>query len=275
MYFSSMEKEWCFMLFMIFITSQVFAICDLNVTLLNQEPYPAIPGENLKVVFQVDNSGQDCNDVKVSLIENYPFTLDPSSKSSYLVTPNNYVKDYNNVFMAPFTVRIDKDAIDGNATLEIQYGVAVKKFNIQVDDIRSDFEVFVENYNVLTNQITFEILNIAGNSADAITLEIPEQDGVQIMGSNKQNIGGLSSNDDTTADFKLTTDNKKLLLNIYYSDSTNTRRIVEKEVEFKKNNFIVQPEKKFSFVSLILPLVVIGIIVLIIIKRRKKNHKKI
>lgn len=27
--------------------------CNINVKLLNQDPYPVIPGENVKVVFQV------------------------------------------------------------------------------------------------------------------------------------------------------------------------------------------------------------------------------
>ena len=41
--------------FILFSISGVFAgVCDLDVSLINQDPYPAIQGDYVKLVFQVD-----------------------------------------------------------------------------------------------------------------------------------------------------------------------------------------------------------------------------
>ncbi len=57
--------------FMISIsTAQEF--CELNTTLLNQDPYPAVPGNYVKLVFQVkgvDNS--ECNDIIFELLDGH------------------------------------------------------------------------------------------------------------------------------------------------------------------------------------------------------------
>ena len=198
-------------LFIVVISTQVLAVCNIDISMLNQDPYPAVPGENVKLVFQITTSGTDCSGtIPVSFIEKYPFTLDPSSEKIYNIPTNIYARDYSSNSLAPFTIRVDKEALDGETPLEIQYGNAIKKFSVNIDDVRADFEVFVEDYDPITDQITFEIQNIAGSDANAVTVEIPEQDGLTIVGPNKQNIGSLSSNDDTTSDFKLKTNNDKI-----------------------------------------------------------------
>lgn len=262
--------------FLILFSSNVFAICNVDISMLNQDPYPAIPGENVKIVFQIITSGADCSGtIPMQFIEKYPFTLDFSSEKSYNIPTNIYARDYSSSTLAPFTVRVDKDALDGETPLEIQYGSAIKKFFLNVGDVRSDFELFVENYNYLNNEFTFEIQNIAGNDASGITVEIPIQDGVKIIGTNMKNIGSLSRNEDTNFDFNLVTDNDNnaILVKIHYSDSTNTRRIVEKKIDFNSDNFEQTPESKYSF-KVIIPLVlVIGLILYFILKKYKK-HKK-
>ena len=242
--------------------------------MLNQDPYPAIPGENVKVVFQIITSGADCSGtIPIQFIEKYPFTLDFSSEKSYNIPTNIYARDYSSSTLAPFTIRVDKDALNGETPLEIQYGNAIKKFLLNVDDVRSDFELFVENYDYLNNELTFEIQNIAGNDASGITIEIPVQNGVKIIGANMKNIGSLSRNEDTTFDFNLVTANNIVFVKIHYSDSTNTRRVVEKGVSFDSENFLQASESKYSFKTIILSFLVAGLVLFFILKSHKK-HKK-
>ena len=41
-------------LFLISLTLVSAIACDLKVSMINQDPYPAIPGEYVKIVFQVE-----------------------------------------------------------------------------------------------------------------------------------------------------------------------------------------------------------------------------
>ena len=69
--------------------------CNLDISLLNQEPYPAVPGETVKIVFQVNGiSSNECGDISLGIVENYPFTLDPSSQASYTIKSGTFTKDY-------------------------------------------------------------------------------------------------------------------------------------------------------------------------------------
>ncbi len=268
-----MRGEIIFVLTM-FLVSNAFALCNLNISMMNQEPYPAVPGDIVKIVFQADAAGSnDCGGIVLELIEKYPFTIDPSSKKSYTFPSNIYARDYSNVLMAPFTIRVDKEALDSESPIEIKYGNIIKTFYINVDDVRSKFEVFVADYDIVSKQIVFEIQNIGKSDSNAVTIEIPSQDGVDIYGANKQNIGSLSSNDDTRSDFKIYTQNNIIKMNIYYSDSTNTRRVYEENIDFNIDNFYHPDENKFSFSSLIIPLILVSITVIFFVRRRSKYKK--
>ncbi|MEK6850524.1 MAG: hypothetical protein AABX85_03040 [Nanoarchaeota archaeon] len=51
--------------------------CSPTVTLLNQDPYPVIPGEYVKLVFQIEGlANSECGKVYFELIEDYPMKFD-------------------------------------------------------------------------------------------------------------------------------------------------------------------------------------------------------
>lgn len=255
--------------------------CNLDISLLNQEPYPAIPGETVKVVFQVDGiSSQDCGDISLGIVESFPFSLDPSSESSYTIKSGTFTKDYQSYFMAPFTLKVNEDANNGLTKLEVKYqtinsastSYILKTFNLEVKNVKADFDIFVRDYNSLTNQIIFEILNIADSDIKAVMVEVPTQDGLEILGANKQNIGDLYSKEDATANLKLRTENDYIDLIIHYSDLTNSRRSIEKRVEFHKENFSSSDVKEGNnnFWVILIILIIVGFI----FYRYRKNKKK-
>ena len=44
--------------------------CSLDVKMVNQDPYPAIPGDYVKIVFQVEGiSNSDCGEIEFELAE--------------------------------------------------------------------------------------------------------------------------------------------------------------------------------------------------------------
>ena len=47
--------------------------------MLNQDPYPAVPGEYVNVVFQIEGvENSKCDEVYFDLIADYPIRLDPN-----------------------------------------------------------------------------------------------------------------------------------------------------------------------------------------------------
>jgi len=219
--------------------------CGLGVKLINQDPYPAVPGDYVKLVFQVDGllSSTNCNDITFNLLSDYPIALDPGANGTRVFKKIEYIKDYKTSILVPYKVRINKDALDGKTPIEIKVqsrGDAPfsKTFNISVNDVRAKFDVYIKNYDYSTNQMTLEVLNIGDSKIEAVTVQIPKQNTIQIKGSAKVIIGDLDSNEYTSADFEAAfPHNENFKVNISYSDSINVRRSVEKTVTFDSTYF--------------------------------------
>lgn len=277
-----MKRGLLFILSLILFMNFIFAnTCNLDISLLNQDPYPAIPGETVKVVFQINGiSSSDCGNIYLDVLEDFPFTLDQSSETSYTIKSGTFTKDYQSYFMAPFTLKINKEANERLNNLKLRYqtkassssSFIVKDFDIDVKDVRADFDVFVRDYNFQTNQIVFEVLNIANSDIKAVMIEIPSKEGLNIIGANKQNIGDLYSKEDTVANLNLKTSNDYIDLIIHYSDLTDTRRSVEKRVEFNKENFIVEVEENNNSLWITI-IILLGVGILFYRHHKKKKEK--
>jgi hypothetical protein len=217
-------------------------ICDLDVILLNQDPYPAIPGESVKVVFQINGmNNPNCGDVRVTLKEAFPFTLDGAYKPTIYAESGTYVKDFESFLLAPYKLNIDADALDGANNIDLDIysssGILTYSFDIELTDTRTDFEVSVKNYDKATKTLTFEILNSGEHDVEALTIDIPKQDTLAIKGSSRNIIGSLDSNDDTTFSFEAVPSNGEIKLIITYTDEIDERRTIEKTIMFDKDYF--------------------------------------
>ncbi|MEK6917575.1 MAG: hypothetical protein AABW51_01370 [Nanoarchaeota archaeon] len=184
------------------------ATCTINTVLVNQDPYPAMPGDYVKVIFQVSGiSGSECSSVKFWFDDFFPFSLDPGSEREVTMKSGTYAKDYKDFFLIPYKLRVDKAALDGENEITVKYtvggneAVIEKKFNITVEDSRSDFEVNIKDYSLATKKLTLDILNIGPKNVEALTLELPKQDNANVYGTNKIIIGNLDANQDDIATF--------------------------------------------------------------------------
>jgi len=260
------------------------SICVLDATLINQDPYPAIPGEYVKVVFQLDGLGNaNCGDVSLTLKEEFPFSLDPGEETTLDVRSGTYSRDFASFFLAPFEVRVDEDALEGENPLEITYSYSfgaekvnlIKKFNITIEDTRVDFEIAVKDYEPITNIIKFEILNIGESDIEALTIEVPKQDNIQIKGSNRNIVGDLDSNDDTTFEFEAVPTTGDINLIIYYTDQSNARRMLEKSVSYDESYYEDRVRDKVGrSISFYLLITLVVVIVIIWFIRRRNRHKR-
>jgi len=256
--------------------------CAPNITLLNQDPYPAVPGDYVKLVFQIkDISGADCNDMTFKLVEKYPLIFDPLESGIRTFSKVDYLKDYDSNVLVPIKVRIDENALDGTNPIEVSlqnkgFFTISKTFDIEVEDTHTSFEIFVENYNPTTGAFTLQILNTGDSNIEALTVEIPKQDDIIVKGANRVIVGDLDSNEYTTADFEAKPQSDNFKVNLIYSDNINIRRTALVDVLFDSEYF----QNKFSdqtttsVWTYIIWLIIIFVVVWIIFKFVKKRKSK-
>jgi len=259
------------------------AVCNLDVSLINQDPYPAIPGDYVKVVFQINGiSNPECGQVKFELLEKYPIKLDPNQSVEYIINSGVYKSDYNSFLLAPYKIRVDENALQGDNPIEVQYkyssnaGYETKQFNLHVEDSRADFEIYVKNYDTATQEITFEILNIADSDIEALTIEIPKQNNIEVKGSKINIVGDLDSNEYTTADFEAIPKAGEINLKVSYTDSTGERRTMEKVVYFEPEYFQGRASEQTGtsiWTKLIILILVIGAVYYYHRRKKKKREE--
>ena len=262
------------------------AVCDVSVKLLNQDPYPAVPGEYVKVVFQVDGTeNSDCGKVFFDIIPSYPFSLE--ANSSKVVESSTYILGYPSFWLAGYKLRVDKDALDGENNITVKYSTmsnpnsyTFEDFNINVEEARTDFDVILQDYSSITNTITFAIVNIGKKNAEALTLELPGQANIKALASSKVVIGSLNANDDTTATIKaMPLGEGEVNVRLSYNDANGVRREIDKKVFFTQaliNKDNAQATPKGNYYYLFWAIVVIAIAYFgygYYQKRKAKNNK--
>lgn len=268
----------------IFLLNLVSASCTLDASLVNQDPYPAVPNEYVKLVFQVTGlQDPDCKNVYFELVPSYPLILDPDSSTKVKIKGDTYLKDYSSHLQVPYKVRIDENALNGDAQIEVKFSSTTnpdfyisKQFDISIEDVRADFEIYVKNYDIATNTIEFEILNIGENDISALTVEIPSQENIDVRGANRNIVGDLDSNDYTTADFEAIAQNGEITLNLYYTDLIGVRREAQEIVSFEKAPFEKQASNQTSssIGTYIIILLIIAGIVYYFYRRHKKKKQQ-
>lgn len=254
-------------------------LCEVDISILNQDPFPAVPGDIVEVVFVLDDiDSPECGIINFEILNEYPFTVMPYDETEYMIQSGTYTSDYSSHKTIPIDVKVSANALDGANPLEIRYktsnqaAFASKKFDIEVQEVKVDFEVFVSDYNYATKNLKFEILNIGKSDVEAVTVEVLNQDGVVVYGSNRENIGDLSSNEDTSSEFKADILSEKIKIRISYSDTIQERRIVEKEVVFDSQLFeSTKAGSSIAYWQWILGIVIIVAIIYFYYNKKKKK----
>jgi hypothetical protein len=236
--------------------------CDLEVSLINQEPYPAAPGSYVKLVFQVAGvENPTCNGANIKFVPIYPFSLDSNQESLKVLTSGStFISNYNNNWMVAYNVRVDKDAIEGESNVVIYYSdgnqdpTIKKEFIIDIEDTRTSFDAVIQD--VSESEVSIAIANVGKYDANSVIVRIPEQDDFKTLKTNGQMVGNLESGDYTLASFELTRNKVKESLNkevmsteptnlkfeIHYTDSIGERRIINMELPLMANYFVSSTE---------------------------------
>ena len=175
--------------------------CNPTIKLVNQDPSPAIPNDYVKVIFEITGLG-DCEGFAIKLNLEYPFSLDSNSSSVQTLEGNPFALDYRNVWMAPYKIRVDPAAFDGDYNLKIDYHEGnsedfiyttyfVKDFNITIKDSRTSFDAVIQE--ATSSEVSIAIANIGKYTANSVVVRIPEQDSFTTTGVDGQMVGNLES----------------------------------------------------------------------------------
>ncbi|MEM4181774.1 MAG: hypothetical protein QXX68_01310 [Candidatus Pacearchaeota archaeon] len=271
-----------FFVFSLFLLGGVFASssCDLRVSLLNQEPYPAVPGDYVKIVFSVSGiQSNDCGEVSLQLIEKYPLIFDPGFNPIKTIDSGTFARGFSSNWIVPYRVRIDKDALDGSSEIDVAYSTKgqkdfkiTKTFSIRIEEVKADFDVFVKNYDYSTKRLTLEMINLGKKDVYSLTLTIPEQENIKILGGNKNIVGDLDSKDYTSTDFYAIPNDGKIKVLIEYIDSIGEKRSLEKEIEFNSSFFEhTKKNGKDNKVWIIVGVAVLVFVILLIYRKKKRK----
>ncbi|MCL6500485.1 MAG: hypothetical protein K6T16_00425 [Candidatus Pacearchaeota archaeon] len=282
------------LIFLLFVIPEIWAAAErharVEVSLLNQDPYPAQQEDYVTIVFKVENvGGVEVKDVLLELLPQYPFSLDPGVSTVREIGTLSLVQYGEKAIFVKYKIRVDKEAIDGENEISVRYvydtggkweKYTTKKFNVTIEDSRTDFDVAIQDYSAKTNSLSLAISNIGDKDAASVTVSLPEQNGFDLIGSDKNILGGIEANDYTIASFKIVPkQDGPVIVKIAYTDVRGIRREVEKAVIFKASGYNQQEirQGKIDYRSLIYVAVgIIGIIVILIVlsllrKRRKQK----
>ncbi|MDP3987131.1 MAG: hypothetical protein Q8P81_02800 [Nanoarchaeota archaeon] len=278
------EKGVLFLIgFTLVFSIALMSACNLKVILVNQDPYPVTPGEDVKLVFQVTGiSDSTCGTVEFEIVEGFPFTAYPGTELRKMIESGVYSKDYNNFWLIPYTLRVDRNAKEGDNQLDVLLSKSsgeakiLNSFDINVKDVETDFEISVKNYNPATKRITFEILNSGKNDVEALSIELNSQDSVVLRGASTNIIGSLDSNDFTTAEFEATAEEGRIELMIHYTDIADIRRNMSETVYFNPEPFILKANTNggSSVSTYVILVLVVGGIAYYFYRRRQKKEER-
>lgn len=267
---------------LVMMTGMASALCDISVSLLNQDPYPAVPGEYVKVVFQISGTETtDCRNFYFDIVPKYPFSVE-SNNTRVVLLGGNYISGYSTSVLKAYKLIVDAEALSGDQKVEVSYGYTEsggstakysKEFEINVQDTRTDFDVSIQDYDAAKKTVTFGIVNIGKIDVESLTLEILEQDNVDLKGASKTIIGSLNSNDDTTASIEAVPKEGDITVRLTYNDEANVRRSVDKLVRFDNryllNGTTAQPRGGYFYLFWLLVIV----LVVYAYYRYRKNKK--
>ncbi len=185
--------------------------CSPVITLLNQDPIPASPGEYVKVVFQVtDIDRAACNGTVFEILPDFPFSLD-SGETKRSLDYDSYSGAYSNTsWMISYKLRVDDDAVEGYNELKVKYGTYslgenhffIETFDIDVENPKTSFDGVIQSTD--GNEVAIAIANTGKNTANSMIVRVPEQDSFEVSGTDGQMIGNLDSGDYSTVAFTVT-----------------------------------------------------------------------
>jgi hypothetical protein len=211
---------------------------NVDVTLINQDPATAQPGEYVDLKFKVSNKGlEPAEGTSVELIESFPFSLDPDVSASRDLGDMRAAAVGDDSYIVEYRVRVDENAVETENEISIKYTLGegdfsvTRNFDISVDDVGTDFELSAGK--VSASSIPVNLDNIGDKSADSVHVILPDQSGIVKEGLRTKVVGGLESGENKVVDFAVSniSTGDSYRFEIHYSDGNGVRRELVRNIE--------------------------------------------
>ncbi|MDD5086745.1 MAG: COG1361 S-layer family protein [Candidatus Nanoarchaeia archaeon] len=115
-------------IFFLVLTKSSFAVisssADIQVTMVNQNPDPAEPGNYVDVNFRIENIGSsNAEDVIFEILPKYPFFLDPgeTAKQNIGSVWGRQIGDEG--IILKYRLKVDEDAVEGENEISVRYSL--------------------------------------------------------------------------------------------------------------------------------------------------------
>lgn len=213
----------------------------IDVSVDNYYPTPVEAGEYLNVWMKVTNLGSsDAQNAVVKIKQAFPFSLDPGEPEEIVISS---IKAGGFV-IEKFKIRVDGGAAEGDNKLTFQYadyqGDSWKEKSVPITVVESQtsFDVVLQELN--EEGVFIAIANIGKNSANAVTIRIPEQENFKTQTVSASIVGNLASGDYTLVGFQILP-KSEIQRSISGEDvSAEERQQVRQQTTFEEQNLLIQ-----------------------------------
>lgn len=209
----------------------------IEVSIENYYPTPVEAGNYFTAWLKISNPEENpAIRSGVKFEPSYPFSLDPGEEKEAIIEK----LEAGGSVTKSFKVRVDKEAKEGENNIAFDFKDCdgciwnKKTMPITVIEYQTMFDVVLQE--VTPEGVFIAIANIGKNSANAVTVSVPEQESFRTELVSSSIVGNLASGDYTLAGFKILpqqADQKEkqpLSLQIAYTDPFGVRRTVVKQI---------------------------------------------
>jgi hypothetical protein len=211
---------------------------NVDITLINQDPTTAQPGEYVDLKFKISNQGLDpAKDTSVELVESFPFSLDPDVSANRELGAMRGAAIGDDSYIVEYRVRVDENAVESENEISLKYTTGdddfsvTRDFDISVDDVGTDFELSAGK--VSASSIPVNLDNIGDKSAESVHIVLPDQAGINKEGVETQVVGSMDSGENKEVDFAVSNISvgSSYRFEIHYTDGNGVRRELVRNIE--------------------------------------------
>jgi hypothetical protein len=190
--------------------AELLSSSNIQATLINTDPVPLQSGESGDLRFKIRNTGDSTSDVKVELIDTYPFQVKPDRKTEYSLGELQKGQEYQ----ISTEVMVADDAPDGSNDFRarIETEDMSRTVNIPVEVQSLDIELNVANLQTQpqqlmpdtdNNQLSIDLVNNGEKTAENVILKLETPGFFQKTSSfsTRKSLGNIPPGDIKTASF--------------------------------------------------------------------------
>jgi hypothetical protein len=218
----------------------------VSISLVNQDPDPAIAGDIVEVRVGVENIGGEALDnLIVELLPEYPFELISGVSAAQNIGTISGYQSGENMKIVKYKVRVNKDVTAGSYELKIKYypqgsqSSTQKSISIDVQNQESAEVIYIDRTTLVPGKedsLKFTINNVGSAPLRDLTFSWVNEDKIilPVGGDNTKYVKYIDIGDSVELDYNVIADSNalaglyELKLQLTYSDPTTNG---EKEID--------------------------------------------